>query len=392
MNPDVIEFANGIKAFDFGFSKAEINNFIGKWRNSLDDFNFILILAGSRTSEVEGISWAGLTANSRRYTAIADADLVLNGPMSKNNWPLPPLPGGISPALISYVASNLIGVKPDVITSGLLHTPTFPHLLLDSPLEGPSNCLSSGKAMNLKRVEKLWNTGLRIGLKMTKPLLITECVPGGTTTAQAVFSALGLDVAGLISGSVLTPPFLLKKDLVEQGLLAACLSSNPLPKSILAAVGDPFQVIATGLLIGARQVGQPVLLGGGSQMLAVLALALKELEPRFRLDFVKDIAIATTSWLIDESNDEDNQSNSSFVSLMEIVSEFFEVGLLSFSSGLRFHASKKKVLLDYEIGYVKEGVGAGALSFLAKLKGVSSDQLLRACELVVEQLELREGS
>tara|TARA_Y100001968_G_scaffold275091_1_gene268631 strand:- start:5255 stop:6430 length:1176 start_codon:yes stop_codon:yes gene_type:complete len=381
----LIEIFNGIKALNFGLSKAQIHKFLDKWINSIDNFNFVLILAGSRTAEVEGISWAGSTPNSRRYTALADAEMILNGPSCKNKWPLPPLPGGVSPAVISFVASNFIGIKPLVLANGLIHKPSFAHVLVGSPLEGPSNCLSSGKSMTPKRVKELWDAGLLMGLNMKKPLLITECVPGGTTTAHAVFAALGLEVAELISGSVLQPPFALKKDLVRKGLAVARLDQNPLPQSILAAVGDPFQVIATGLLIGARRVGQPVLLGGGCQMLAVLALALKELEPSLRLDFVEDIAIATTSWLVDESSDGD-QSNSSFINLMKLVSEFFEVRLLAFTSGLRFDSSTKRVLKDYEIGYVKEGVGAGALSFLAKLKGISSEDLVKACEGVVEEL------
>ena len=43
---------------------------------------FFLILAGSQTAEIEGISAAGSTAVSRRYTAVADAELLLRGPMS----------------------------------------------------------------------------------------------------------------------------------------------------------------------------------------------------------------------------------------------------------------------------------------------------------------------
>ena len=58
------------------------------------------------------IGTAGATALSRRYTALADAELLLNGPMESMDWPLPPLPAGISPALISYVASKWIDAHP----------------------------------------------------------------------------------------------------------------------------------------------------------------------------------------------------------------------------------------------------------------------------------------
>ncbi|WP_320664068.1 nicotinate-nucleotide--dimethylbenzimidazole phosphoribosyltransferase [Prochlorococcus sp. MIT 1223] len=386
MKSQFFELLSGNKAFGVGLSLDQVKNFQEKWKKSLDDFVFLLILAGSKTSEVEGISWAGSTPQSRSYTALADADLVLKGPLKSRKWPLPVLPGGVSPALISYVSSCFIGTKPTVIAAGLLHKPTFPHLLLEPSFSGPADCLSSGKAMSKSRVDQLWQEGFSMGVRLKTPLLITECVPGGTTTAQAILCGIGIEVSELISGSVLIPPFSLKKELVRKGLENAALGPNPLPKKLLAAVGDPFQVIAVGLVLGAREAKQPVLLGGGSQMLAVLALALASIEPELRFSFVENIAIATTSWLVKESHS-GNKFNSSFIRLMELVSDYFGVCLMGFSSGLSFEESTKKVLRDYELGYVKEGVGAGALSFLAKMKGVTSAQLVQACDLAVEQLE-----
>ncbi len=122
-------------------------------------------------------------------------------------------------------------------------------------------------------------------------------------------------------------------------------------------------------------------------MLAVLALALADQKPSSRTDFISDIAIATTSWLVDGSKYE-NISNSSFMKLTEIVTEYFDVSLVCFSSGLRFNKSTMKVLRDYEIGYVREGVGAGALSFLSELKGITVQELVTDCEMVVDQLDL----
>ena len=126
-----------------------------------------------------------------------------------------------------------------------------------------------------------------MGRSFTKPLLLAECVPGGTTTALAVLTGLGLSVGEFISGSNRKPAVNLKKSLVERGLFAADLGRNPTPKNVLAAVGDPFQPFATGLILGARQVEQPVLLGGGSQMVAVLAVALASIDSSLRNDFLK---------------------------------------------------------------------------------------------------------
>ena len=381
-----IEIPFGCIAFGSESSSLNANSTIQKWIKSVNDFNFFLVLAGTRTAEIEGISWAGATPEARRYTAIADAEFLLNGPSSNKKWPLPPLTAGVSPAVISYVANSFLNVHPLVIVSGLLHKPSFPHLPIDSASFGPANCLSTGKAMNSSRVGNLWNSGFSMGLKLDKPLLLAECVPGGTTTAQAALAGLGLDVADFISGSVLHPPVALKKKLVKQGLKGACLGCNASPVDVISAVGDPFQAFSVGLLLGARRAGQPVLLGGGSQMLAVLALALAQVKPELRSEFVEEVAIATTSWLAEESTLLD-QSQGSLFNLMEVISDYFDVSLFGFASGLRFHESSKSVLRDYELGYVKEGVGAGALSLLAQLKGIDLQVFVEACECVVDDLE-----
>ncbi len=345
----------------------------------------MLVLAGSKTAEVEGISAAGATSESRQYTALADAELLLNGPSIHMNWPLPPLSGGVSPALISYVSSSFLNVKPLVVAIGLSQSPTFPHLAIESPLLGPAECLTSGKAMNMDRVETLWQRGFKMGQKLTKPLLLAECVPGGTTTAHAVLTGLGLKINNLISGSARNPPVDLKKALVQKGLSAAKLGVNPLAKKLIASVGDPFQPFSVGLVLGAREAKQPVLLGGGSQMLAVLALALSVIQPQLRAGFVEEIAIGTTSWLAGETINA-SQGQKSFIRLIDVFEEFFEIRLLGLASGLNFQETNYKVLRDYEFGYIKEGVGAGALSLLAQLAGVSRRNLVKGCELAVDQM------
>ena len=154
----------------------------------------------------------------------------------------------------------------------------------------------------------------------------------------------------------------------------------------MAAVGDPFQPVATGLLLGARESGQRVLLGGGSQMLAVLAIALSVLPPHKRERFVEGVTLGTTSWLCDEGILEP-QKKTSFVRLIDLLESYFGVDLLVMATGLRFHGSMKKKLRDYEDGYIKEGVGAGALALLAQVKGVSLTNLVEACENAVQDLE-----
>ncbi len=376
---------SGVLAFGEGLQEQYIFERVKSWHENLTDIAFFLILAGSQTAEIEGISAAGSTPISRRYTAVSDAELLLKGPIQHRKWPLPPLPAGVSPALISYVASSFLKIKPTIISAGLLQNPTFPYIPLESPDIGPARCLSSGKAMDIGRVKLLLESGLKIGKKLKKSLLITECVPGGTTTAFAVLKGLGINVDGLISGSHKNPPSELKIKLVNQGLQAAKLKKNPSSIDLLAAIGDPFQPIALGLLMGAREAGQDVLLGGGCQMLAVLALALNEIEAESRSKFVEKVVIGTTSWLVDESLSFSKKRNS-FIHLTNHVAKYFKVNILGLASGYRFNESNEEVLRDYENGYVKEGVGAGALSLLAQIKGLTQKEMLKKCDREVGNL------
>ena len=58
----------------------------------------------------------------------------------------------------------------------------------------------------MDRVNHLWRQGEQLGAGLQRPLVLAECVPGGTTTAQAVLTALGFEVGDLISGSARQPP------------------------------------------------------------------------------------------------------------------------------------------------------------------------------------------
>ena len=378
----------GSKSFGEGSDSFNAQKWLKAWFGFKNDFSLFLILAGTRTAEIEGISAAGATPESRRFTALADAEFLLKGPLKNRKWQLPDLPAGISPAIISYAASKLIGITPLILPVGLSQSPPFPHLRVDAPPYGPSKCISTGKAMNISRVYSLWQEGFDLGLKINKPLVIAECVPGGTTTAQAVLTGFGLQVSELVSGSSIKPPIDIKQSLVEEGLSAANLGTCPSSKQLISAIGDPFQPLAAGLLLGARYAGQSVLLAGGSQMIAVLSLALGDLKPSLRASFAEGVAIATTSWLFEEGgSSSDGFCESNISRLIKLVEKHFKVKLFGFASGLRFDKTNCQPLRDYEKGYVKEGVGAGALSFLAELQGISCDDLIIECENCVSLLK-----
>ena len=131
---------------------------------------------------------------------------------------------------------------------------------------------------------------------------------------------------------------------VKRGLFNANFKADFDSFDVVAAVGDPFQAFSMGLLIGARLATQPVILSGGSQMLAVILLALEFLDEKNKDDFIEDIFIATTGWLLKDNSLSD---------LLNLINEKYDVKLLGLGSPLNFKSSKYKELKDYELGHVK---------------------------------------
>ncbi len=364
----------GINFFGNESEKNQLNK-IEILKDNINNFKIFLIIAGTNTSQIPGISAAGINAKSRRKTALADAEFLLKGTSKDHKYKLPLLNAGVTPALISHVCSKLINIYPVIVPLGIGVKPYFNHLVVEDRDLGPSNCLTTGKSMSKKRVINLYEGGLAIGKSSKQPILISESVPGGTTTAQAVMEAFGLRVSNLVGSSLFKAPRELRRKVVQKGLLNANLKTDFDSFDVVAAVGDPFQAFSMGLLIGARLAKQPVILSGGSQMLAIILLVLEFLDVKKENDFIEDVFIATTGWLV-----KDNSLND----LLNLINEKYDVNLLGLASPLNFKSSKYKELKDYELGHVKEGVGAGGISLLAFLDGFKNEEIVSLCQQNLE--------
>ena len=368
----------GIKVFGSKFNQKLFYERLETLKKEIDNFIFYLVIAGTETSQIEGISAAGINSKARRKTALADAEFFLFGPYINHKYKLPFLNAGVTPALISYVCSKLICVHPIVVPIGIKEKPHFSYLNVENYLEGPSKCLTTGNSMTKKRVLSLYKKGLEIGKSSNQPIFISESVPGGTTTAQAVMEAFGLNVNNLIGSSLINAPRNLKTKVIKAGLLNANLNYNFDSLDVISSVGDPFQAFAMGLLIGARLAKQSVVLAGGSQMLAVILLALEFIDYKEKQEFVDSVFIATTGWLVKDNSLSD---------LLDLIAEKHNVNLLGLASPLNFKLSKNKELRDYEIGYVKEGVGAGGMSIFAFLKGFNNEEIVSMCQISLERMK-----
>lgn len=311
------------------------------------------ILGFTNTGLISGISAAGATPSDRQYTAIADAEFLLQGVLNKPHRALPPLTAGVSPVFITRAILESLNIGLNIFDAGLPHHLELPHINLGGVV---AECVSTGKAMPLSSVEHLYQAGLEWGKKLVSIvnrdsyLVLGECVVGGTTTALALLMGLGIDAAGLVNSSHPQCNHQQKLAIVQKGLKNAHLI-NPHPLEVIAAVGDPMQIVVAGMAIAASsQVG--ILLAGGTQMLAVYALikALKNQNCN-----LKNIVVGTTRWVAEDPS-------ADTVKLAQIIRD---VPLLA--TKLSFANSKYHSLRKYEEGFVKEGVAAGGLAIAANL-------------------------
>lgn len=311
---------------------------------------FACVLGFTDTCLIPGISAAGKTPEDRKYTAIADAEFLANGVSANPQHPLPPLIAGASPVYISRAIVAALDLPLYIFNAGLLAPPAIPHIDLGGM---PAACLTTGAALPLAVVTHLYQQGLKWGEKLVASagdgyVIIGECVVGGTTTALSLLSGLGIDAIDKVNSSHPICNHQQKWEIVQQGLAHLSLPRSPL--EVVAAIGDPMQIVVAGMAIAASRTGG-VLLAGGTQMLAVAAL-INVLGDGCDTE---QIVVGTTAWVAtDRSGDT--------VALAESIPH---IPLIS--TRLSFAQSKYPQLQVYERGFVKEGVGAGGAALAASL-------------------------
>jgi uncharacterized protein (TIGR00303 family) len=322
---------------------------------------FIATIATTETGKIPGLSAAGANPDFTDFTPPADAELLLLG-KCKSIQGVPITPDGIpTPALITTSALHLADIPVLIVNGGVKVKPQIPYIDVNG---SPGRDIRSGDSVD--NVEEVIERAKVVGEQLAKTadyLVIGESIPGGTTTALGVLTALGVDAMGKVSSTLPNNPHGLKADVVSAGLKAAGEKFGSLkgdPIKAVSAVGDPMMAALAGLVIGGSRQA-PVLMAGGTQMTAVLAV-INALEPKA----LCNAAIGTTRWVAkDKSSD-----------ICGIVKQFSEVPILA--ADLDFGPSKYPGLQIYETGLVKEGVGAGGASIaaMAKTGGAVDKQIL----------------
>ncbi|BAY32920.1 nicotinate-nucleotide-dimethylbenzimidazole phosphoribosyltransferase [Nostoc carneum NIES-2107] len=373
---------------------AQGEAWIAKYRDRLPVF--ACILGFTETGLIPGISAAGKTPEDRKYTACADAEFLYYGAEHQAKYPLPPLAAGASPVLISRAVVEALKTPVYLFNAGLPYTPAVPTIDLGG---FPARCLSQGNAMELATVKHLLEQGLLWGNKLAANqdgyLVLGECVVGGTTTALAILTGLGIPAEGKVNSSHPICNHDQKSALVQAGLeKMRQRATNPQsaitnyqsqvdPLELIASVGDPMQVVVAGMAIAAsRSCG--VLLAGGTQMLAVYAL-MNAIAQAYNLSWQpEEVVVGTTRWVA-----EDPTGGTVELALSLGKQDIMKGGETPplLATQLNFTDSCYPQLQAYERGFVKEGMGAGGAAIAAHLSlDWQQNQLLEAIEKQIERL------
>jgi|AGTN01.1.fsa_nt_gi NaMN:DMB phosphoribosyltransferase len=393
-----------------------------------ESVDFCVCVGSTKTSDVEGVSAAGATPEDRRMTPGYDAEALLLGRTSRGAS-LPVSPEGIvSPVVLTRASLGLIKARKSVVDCGAHYSPD-----IDKHVAGNrvAECLSSGEAMPLEHVKKLYEFGVELGHKLAERsdlLVISECVPAGTTTAKALLTGLGYETMCCLSSSMQVIDHHARWQLVDRGLIGSGLkelivSGDPAktlenikdPLRVVAAVGDPMQPVVAGMA-SAASASIPVILAGGSQMLAVYALikavslapgsssglalssapssssrtaqssapASDSIGPaggaisasNGKQTEINNIGVITTKWVAFDTN-------ARVPELAEAIQAPFACSMPDFSK------SRHAGLQAFEQGHVKEGIGAGASMALAHLiGGCNEEKILATIDATYDQMVL----
>ena len=69
----------GIKLFGSNCNQKLFSERIDLLKKEINNFTFYLVIAGTETSQIQGISAAGINSKARKRTALADAEFLLCG-------------------------------------------------------------------------------------------------------------------------------------------------------------------------------------------------------------------------------------------------------------------------------------------------------------------------
>jgi uncharacterized protein (TIGR00303 family) len=329
---------------------------------------FVCVISYTATSEISGLTVAGANAELVKYTSPADAEFLYHGRCSCIDV-VPATPDGKpTPALITRTALQLARIPLLIVDAGAKIKPSIPYVSFGVE---PGRNIMNENAMDISSVKRAFEHGELLGKQlaiMSDLTVVGESIPGGTTTALAVLRALGIDARFKISSSMPENPHNLKNKVVDSAIERVITGIGRIssPFEAISTLGDPMIPSIAGIASGVLSAGGKVMLAGGTQMSAVVAI-LKRLGRT-----LNGLYIGTTTYVTKDAS-------SDLSGLVRMASE--RVPILS--CDLHLDESSKPGLQAFAKGFVKEGVGAGGASIVAITKSrgkITGKKLMNAIE------------
>jgi len=308
----------------------------------------LLLVGGTTaTARIDGISAAGATPALRTHTPAADLEIVAYGrPVRAPVVPVSP-EGCPTPAAITRAVHDLVDLPTVALDAGLAASTAAPTVDLGG---SPGGDVRSGTPVPDAVEVRDAARSLAADLPDDR-LVVGETIPGGTTTALGVLTALG--ERGTVSSSLSDHPTERKREVVSAGLAASDLTRGDAagnPGLAVRTMGDPVLAAVAGLIEGAAETDTGVTLAGGTQLAAAAALAR-------HADVTAPLELATTSFLADDPD-------SDVAGLAE------DLGLDLTVTDPGFSAVDHPAADAYCDGQAKEGVGAGGALAVAAERSV----------------------
>ncbi len=311
----------------------------------------VLFCGSTDVSRLNPVSSAGKDQNSTFITPAVDAEIILEGKTLSTNDP-PMTPDGIpTPSIITRSALQLMDIPTMVVNAGLKYKPETPFF---------ETGLRPALAGNIKTALPDVKQAIKCGVHLNRllkdihdPYMLSESVPGGTTTAQIAMSLWGKEFVS--SSSMKINPTELKSKIVLDALSIHGVQSDPL-KAITCG-GDYMQALLLAFL-SSKDDDHTVYLAGGTQMAVIWYMAL---ELGFKMD---NVYLCTTDLVMKGSGEQ----------IRNIVSDDHIL-----VSRLNYNLSTHKGIRLYAEDNVREGAGLGCSTYFA-IQNFGMDKLMASVD------------
>lgn len=317
--------------------------------NGADPPPIVIIVAGhTETARIDGISAAGVDPDAMAHTPGADVEILTYGqPIRTSVVPVSPS-GCPTPAIVTRAVRDVLDFETIAVDAGLARRTAAPTVSLPAD---PGRDIR--RPLAVPGVRDTYRAARRYGRALPDTdIIVGETIPGGTTTALGVLTALG--ERPTVSSSLPENPVALKREVVEVGLDASGLTPGETagnPVATLEHMGDPVLATLSGLVEGATAAGTSVTLAGGTQLAAAAALAR-------HAGVDGPLPLATTPFVVADET-----------AGIRALAADLDLALTVTDPG--FDRGDHPAMAAYSAGEAKEGVGMGGALALANEAGIS---------------------